>query len=268
METIFVQYHPMSVPVGSAFHKYISYTNSEGVTYQIHGGGDIPVGDPKWAFISDQLGDNPFGDVQATAYQRSSFYEDSVVIKQADDLSGEFLSMLTYAENFQNKSLEYDALRQNSNTLVDYVLSRLGYGFNWEDAYRFVPGSYSNTGLFDGKTHPLRDDELKAALSSVLTEDSRIYGEIFGDLVGAPKCFPAHTRIQTSRTTSTAISALRVGDVVLAFDARADRGRGALVPRRVVRLYRNTTTDWLRLRWVSPHRRTGDQACLQGRPSG
>ena len=62
-------------------------------------------------------------------------------------------------------------------------------------------------------------------------------------------CFPAHTSIQTSRTSSTAISALRVGDVVLAFDARADKGRGALVPRRVSRLYRNTTTDWLRLRW-------------------
>jgi hypothetical protein len=61
--------------------------------------------------------------------------------------------------------------------------------------------------------------------------------------------FPAHTRIQTSRSTSAAMSALRVGDVVLAFDARADRGRGALVPRRVTRLYRNTTTDWIRLRW-------------------
>ncbi len=63
------------------------------------------------------------------------------------------------------------------------------------------------------------------------------------------RCFPAHTRIQTSRTTSTAISALRVGDVVLAFDARADKGRGALVPRRVTQAYRNTTTDWIRLRW-------------------
>jgi len=40
------------------------------------------------------------------------------------------------------------------------------------------------------------------------------------------KCFPAHTRIQTSRTTSTAISALRVGDVVLAYDSRADNSRG------------------------------------------
>jgi hypothetical protein len=63
------------------------------------------------------------------------------------------------------------------------------------------------------------------------------------------KCFPAHTRTQTSRTTSTAISDLRVGDVVAAFDARADKGRGALVPRRVTRLYRNTTAEWIRLRW-------------------
>jgi hypothetical protein len=71
------------------------------------------------------------------------------------------------------------------------------------------------------------------------------------------RCFPAHTRIQTSRTTSTAISALRVGDVVLAFDARADKGRGALVPRRVTRLYRNTTTDWIRLRWFDGKAREG-----------
>ena len=72
---------------------------------------------------------------------------------------------------------------------------------------------------------------------------------VLGSGFAVSRCFPAHTRIQTSRTTSTAISALRVGDVVLAFDARADKGRGALVPRRVTRLYRNTTTDWFRLRW-------------------
>ena len=71
-----------------------------------------------------------------------------------------------------------------------------------------------------------------------------VMGDFTGFYEDAPtRCFPAHTRIQTSRTTSTAISALRVGDVVLAFDARADKGRGALVPRRVARLYRNTTTE-------------------------
>ena len=88
---------------------------------------------------------------------------------------------------------------------------------------------------------------LKAALKSLESEGYAIDS----------RCFPAHTRIQTSRTTSTAISALRVGDVVLAFDARADKGRGALVPRRVTRLYRNTTTDWLRLRWFDGTAREG-----------
>lgn len=62
-------------------------------------------------------------------------------------------------------------------------------------------------------------------------------------------CFPANTQIQTSPTTSTAISTLRVGDIVMALDPRADNGRGALVPKRVKRLYRNTTTEWIRLRW-------------------
>ena len=68
---------------------------------------------------------------------------------------------------------------------------------------------------------------------------------------------PAQTRIQTSRSTSTAISALRVGDVVLGFDARAGKGRGALVPRRVTWAYRNTTTDWIRLRWFDGTAREG-----------
>lgn len=49
-------------------------------------------------------------------------------------------------------------------------------------------------------------------------------------LFSATRCFPAQTRIQTSRTTSTAISALRVGDVVAAFDASADKGSGAHIP--------------------------------------
>ena len=78
----------------------------------------------------------------------------------------------------------------------------------------------------------------------------REFSGVRGDFALPDRCFPAHTRIQTSRTTSIAISALRVGDVVLAFDATADKGRGALVPRRVTRLYRNATTEWIRLRWV------------------
>ena len=64
------------------------------------------------------------------------------------------------------------------------------------------------------------------------------------------RCFPAHTRIRTSLTSSVSISALRPGDIVFSYDARANKGRGALAPRRVVRIYRNTTTEWVRLTWV------------------
>jgi hypothetical protein len=63
------------------------------------------------------------------------------------------------------------------------------------------------------------------------------------------RLFPAYTRIQTSSTTPTVPTALRVGDLVLACAARADKGRGARVPRRVTRLYCNATTDWIRLCW-------------------
>jgi len=67
---------------------------------------------------------------------------------------------------------------------------------------------------------------------------------------GSIRCFPADTLIRTSLTSSRPIADLRPGDVVLAFDPAADLGRGALVPRRVKRIWRNTTTEWVRLRWA------------------
>ena len=63
-------------------------------------------------------------------------------------------------------------------------------------------------------------------------------------------CFPAHTPISVSPTETRPISDIRVGDTVLAFDPAADLGRGALVPRKVVRLYRNTTEEWVKLTWA------------------
>jgi hypothetical protein len=67
-----------------------------------------------------------------------------------------------------------------------------------------------------------------------------------------PRCFPADTSIQTSLTSNIPISDLGVGDTILAFDPTADLGRGALVPRRVTRLFRNSTTEWLKLTWLDP----------------
>ena len=64
------------------------------------------------------------------------------------------------------------------------------------------------------------------------------------------QCFPSFTPIQISKTETKPISEIRVGDTVMSFDPAADGGRGALVPKRVKRLFRNTTTEWIKLTWL------------------
>ena len=64
------------------------------------------------------------------------------------------------------------------------------------------------------------------------------------------KCFSGSTLLQVGLQSFKPIHAIRVGDQILAFDPAANRGRGVLVPRLVTRLYRNITTEWLRLTWT------------------
>jgi hypothetical protein len=94
------------------------------------------------------------------------------------------------------------------------------------------------------------NDGLAFAFNGQLGDDSSDAELLLSMVRKEARCFPASTPIRISRTASTPISRLRPGDTVLAFDPRANRGRGALVARRVARLYRNTTTEWVRLRWV------------------
>lgn len=68
-------------------------------------------------------------------------------------------------------------------------------------------------------------------------------------------CFAAGTPIATPGG-EVPIDALVPGVLVLAFDPSADLGRGALVPKRVVRLFYNETEEWLRLTW-----REGGEDC-------
>jgi hypothetical protein len=70
------------------------------------------------------------------------------------------------------------------------------------------------------------------------------------ELLASPhQCFPASTPVAISPTETRPISDISVGDTVLAFDPAAYLGQGALVPRKVVRLYRNTTEEWVKLTW-------------------
>lgn len=61
-------------------------------------------------------------------------------------------------------------------------------------------------------------------------------------------CFPSGTAVLTVNGPAS-IDSLVPGDLVLSFDPSADFGRGALVPKRLVRLFHNETEEWLRLSW-------------------
>ena len=65
----------------------------------------------------------------------------------------------------------------------------------------------------------------------------------------ATQCFPADVQIETFSDGCRPISAITVGDTVLAFDPFTNCGRGSLVPKHVSRLFRNVTTEWRVLSW-------------------
>lgn len=62
-------------------------------------------------------------------------------------------------------------------------------------------------------------------------------------------CFPALVLICVGRDRCKLISQISVGDIVLAFDASFNGVESGLVPRRVTRIFRNVTTEWIKLSW-------------------
>ena len=120
------------------------------------------------------------------------------------------------------------------------------------ETYGFGQGAFRDINIFLSDAVWRTTDSYVLADLAVIAMSKGYHVDLFQEfdrIKAAPRCFEANAQIQTSLTTSIAISALRSGDIVLAYDASADKGRGALVPRRVTRLYRNTTTEWIRLRW-------------------
>ncbi len=75
----------------------------------------------------------------------------------------------------------------------------------------------------------------------------------------APACFLPGTPVLMAGGAERAIERVRAGDLVMAFDPGADRGRGALVPRLVARTFRNTARAVVHLRGL---RVTPGHVCL------
>ncbi len=74
-----------------------------------------------------------------------------------------------------------------------------------------------------------------------------------------PKCFLPGTPILMADGTEKPIEQIRIGDLVMAFDATAAFGRGALVPRPVTRTFQNITQTIIDLRGT---RMTPGHVCL------
>ncbi|REG34066.1 hypothetical protein EQ718_14515 (plasmid) [Paracoccus versutus] len=76
-----------------------------------------------------------------------------------------------------------------------------------------------------------------------LGSDLNLPAEILEEFQFKAFCFSAGTQILVMGGEHASIETLRPGDIVLAFDHSVEAGRGALVPKRVVRLFHNETGD-------------------------
>ncbi|CUX32981.1 hypothetical protein AGR4B_Lc10044 [Agrobacterium tumefaciens str. CFBP 5621] len=68
--------------------------------------------------------------------------------------------------------------------------------------------------------------------------------------ISPAQCFVASTLVKVGLDKYKPISEVMTGDVVLAFDPLDQLGRGELAPRRVTRIFRNVTTELVRLFWM------------------
>ncbi|NGN45005.1 hypothetical protein G6N74_28520 [Mesorhizobium sp. CGMCC 1.15528] len=100
-----------------------------------------------------------------------------------------------------------------------------------------------NLGTATGEGTPIHWD--------VLPDDGPIPGDrpTLEELTD-PRCFPAGTEISLVGGKSKSIEMIDIGDTVLAFESAAGN-RNALVHGPVVRVFKNVTTEWLKLSTLS-----------------
>jgi len=129
-----------------------------------------------------------------------------------------------------------------------------GYSANGALAHMLVPAGKDDAfldklhGLFEG----LGEDALwkvQAAKYHQFLGKSKVPdGAIVHD--PALQCFPGETLISMANGRKKPISQIRVGDMVMSFDPAANKGRGGMVPKRVTRLFQNSTTEFIKLTWL------------------
>ncbi|ETX12763.1 hypothetical protein OCH239_17275 [Roseivivax halodurans JCM 10272] len=127
----------------------------------------------------------------------------------------------------------------------------------WADVFGHPRGfnpnvTYVFSETWDVLSEAIHSNGVRVGENLVVVKDSSGHSlrVLIDKLEEEQHCFPAGTLIATPNGDMP-IEQIRPGDLVIAFDGHADEGRGELVSARVVRLFTNETTEWLRLTWSS-----------------
>ncbi|MCZ7488135.1 hypothetical protein [Rhizobium rhizogenes] len=205
---------------GVAAHLVVGITDKYGNTIQEFNGLATKDGKPKtmgfpWEF-DDVIKAYPG---ITTMYDKSEY---RIILKKYTLSEYELVEakILAAMQLINEQDLSYKMMSQNSNSVARTLLEAIGLAPNVGKVNKYPIPGYENI---------LVDRDFIDDLNS--------------------QCFPAFTLIQTKAQEFKPISEIAVGDTVLAFDPMADLGRGALMPRKVLRLYRNATTEWITLSW-------------------
>ncbi|WP_245274090.1 hypothetical protein [Rhizobium leguminosarum] len=188
----------------------------------------------------------------------SDHYNEQRAVSVANSIMGKYFSI-------ENRGKYTDARLNTSKNFNDLlILNYIGATNKFVDVSKFPPG-YLNGNLagvvlsiqegkgfrsisfgqaydshcFPGDTQVYAWEERKKGLSIANAPDEKL------SRCDANPIFP----VQSDGFTYRSISEIKVGDLVLAFSSEAASGRGDLVPRRVKRLFRSMTEEWVKLSW-------------------
>lgn len=202
--------------------------------------------------------------------------EKSIIHMLGDDFYNSHAARIisdNYSDFTSGPSIQIDSAQQymleslfnGGSSIAEYVVDS-----NWlaDSAVNAGPPLLSPGMMISGPLHGLQNGVTVEFITGggVVVTDARGVPHAFGpfdrfdiDLDGTVEkvatviptslCFAAGTLVSMADGSQMPIERVQPGDVVLAFDPSENFGRGALVPKRVVRLFQNDTEEWLQLVW-------------------
>ena len=246
-------------------HAFLRIAPSGGAGRDIHG---EPIGGASWGGPMSLLDDRTGINVEERSADDSSPYNTITLGRNIPDdvLTKTFNAILADAQrHFANAQYEFP--KQAFPLDQKYIPT----GVNWPGfpKYMVTPPEWVVTNPDNAYWDVQNSNSVAFWVAQQFIDRLRAQGYDMNDLPSArelggdrdlvgwmahgfltpPRCFPAQTPIVISPTQTKPIADIRVGDVVMSYAPTA-LGRGALVPRRVVRLYRNTTQEWVKLTWA------------------